>query len=338
MHPPPAAMRWDVAHAPPAIKLASVAATAVPWALAATCCPSGPRRTLSSRPSPTAATLRFGDDRHGRRPAAGTASLRPTASATARAATSAPTRSRTSSPPIASSPACATAAGDGRRGAREDRARAPHRAVAFRMQQRAVTPDDYARWPSAIRGAARGRDVPLDGQLAHGLRHRRPARGAGPPSSPSMRVCWFSSSPSAWPATTSRSMRRASCRSTSPCWSARGATISAPTSSGRCWRCSAPRAARRPPRALPSRQLQLRPAGVSLATLRGRQAVDGVDSVEVTAFQRRDSRTRGPRGRPLDFGRLEIARSTTTRLSRARRLPFEVEAAIDGDLDPRLAR
>src|SRR5262249_52872212 len=69
-----AATRWDVADATPEIELASVPATAVPWR---------PRRDLLGS-SETAtdfvvevehdleATLRFGDDAHGRRPATGT--------------------------------------------------------------------------------------------------------------------------------------------------------------------------------------------------------------------------------------------------------------------------
>jgi len=143
-----AAMRWDVADAAPEIELASVPATAVPWR---------PRRDLLAS-SETAtdfvvevehdldATLRFGDDTHGRRPATGTAF-------TASYRVGNGTRGNVGAGAIAH----VVTTIDGIAGARnplpasggtdpetvEDVRRfAP---VAFRTQQRAVTPDDYAR-------------------------------------------------------------------------------------------------------------------------------------------------------------------------------------------------
>ena len=52
---------------------------------------------------------------------------------------------------------------------------------AFLVQQRAVTADDYARKTRAQpRGPAGGGDLPLDGLVAHGLRHGRPRRPGSP--------------------------------------------------------------------------------------------------------------------------------------------------------------
>ncbi len=83
---------------------------------------------------------------------------------------------------------------------------------AFRTQERAVTAADYAaaaeRRADVQRAAATFR---WTRQLAHGVRHRRSPRRRGGRSAASRRVCAATSSASAWPATTSRSTRRASC-------------------------------------------------------------------------------------------------------------------------------
>ena len=93
---------------------------------------------------------------------------------------------------------------------------------AFLVQERAVTAADYARVTERNRaGAARGRDVPLDRLVAHRLRHRRPRRRrCAVDADVRDRAARATSSGSGWPATTSRSTGRASCRSRSSCTSA----------------------------------------------------------------------------------------------------------------------
>jgi hypothetical protein len=143
-----AAMRWDVADAMPEIELASVPATAVPWR---------PRRDLLAS-SETAtdfvvevehdldATLRFGDDAHGHRPATGTtftASYRVGNGTRGNVGAGAIAHVVTSIDVIAGARNPLPAAGGADPETVEDVRRfAP---VAFRTQQRAVTPDDYAR-------------------------------------------------------------------------------------------------------------------------------------------------------------------------------------------------
>ena len=132
-------------------------------------------------------------------------------------------------------------------GARADSSRrrwrtcAATRPVAFRTQERAVTPDDYARMaerhPQVQRAAATFR---WTGSWHTVFVTADPLGGQGPrpaASSPSLAVA--ARAATAWPATTSRSTRRASCRSRSTCRCAPSATTSAPTSSRRCSTCSA---------------------------------------------------------------------------------------------------
>ena len=92
--------------------------------------------------------------------------------------------------------------------------RRPTRSAATRprrilVQERAVTADDYAERERARPArAARGRDLPLDRLVAHGLRHRRPRRRRSRSTTPSRPSCATSSSRTGWPATTSRSTGR----------------------------------------------------------------------------------------------------------------------------------
>ena len=150
-------------------------------------------------------------------------SPRPTASATAPPATSAPRRSRMSS---ARRTACSTASRNpmpAAGGVEPEDIEAARRDApqAFRTQERAVTAGRLRRGRRAPpRRAARGGDLPLDRQLAHGVRHAPTASAAARSTRRSRRGCAATSSASAWPATTSRSTRRASCRSTSRCTSA----------------------------------------------------------------------------------------------------------------------
>ena len=104
--------------------------------------------------------------------------------------------------------------------------------VAFRTQERAVTPDDYARMaerhPQVQRAAGTFR---WTGSWRTVFVTADPLGGEGPrrsPSSPTWPCSW---SATAWPATISRSTRRATCRWRSTCRCAPGATTSAPTSS-----------------------------------------------------------------------------------------------------------
>ncbi len=142
------AIRWDVADAKPEIELASVPATAVAWE---------PRRDLlgSSQNAPDfvvevehdlEATIRFGDDVHGRRPATGTtftASYRVGNGARGNVGAGAIAHVVTSIDVVAGARNPLPAAGGVEPETVADVRRfAP---VAFRTQQRAVTPDDYAR-------------------------------------------------------------------------------------------------------------------------------------------------------------------------------------------------
>ena len=72
---------------------------------------------------------------------------------------------------------CRRAAASSPKRSRRCGQRRPH---AFRAQERAVTPEATTRRsPSATRSVQRAAaTLPLDRQLAHGLRHRRPARAA----------------------------------------------------------------------------------------------------------------------------------------------------------------
>ena len=143
-------------------------------------------------------------------------------SATARPATSAPRRSATSSRIAASrgvrNPIAAQGGIDPQPivgGAALCAAGVP--APGARGHGRRLRDDDRAR---AAR-AARRRDASLDRQLVHDVHHRRPPRQRGDRRRTSKTSCARSSSAIGSPATTSRSMRRASCRSTSSCTSAR---------------------------------------------------------------------------------------------------------------------
>jgi hypothetical protein len=143
-----AAMRWAVADAVPEIELASVPATSVPWR---------PRRDLLGS-SETAtdfvvevehdleATLRFGDDVHGRRPATGTtftASYRVGNGTRGNVGAGAIAHVVTPIDVIAGARTPLPAVGGMEPETVADVRRfAP---VAFRTQERAVTPDDYAR-------------------------------------------------------------------------------------------------------------------------------------------------------------------------------------------------
>ena len=190
---------------------------------------------------------------HGRRPGStAPRSRRPIASATAPPAMSAPRPSRTSSATrngvfARHAIRCAAAGGidpeDIEAARRDAPAGLPH-AGARRHGGR------LCRGGRAPRRRAAGRgDLPLDRQLAHRVRHGRPLRRRRRSTRASRRGCAAISNASAWPATTSRSTRRASCRSTSRCTSA-----SSPTTSAahvlRAVRAvlSQRRAARRPPR------------------------------------------------------------------------------------------
>ena len=163
------------------------AASSTPWSTTGPCAATCSRATAtpptsSSRPRTTAAPLlRFGDDVHGRRP-------EPTApqfTATYRVGNGSAGNVgrgrdrahrhatwRACSPTVTNPmPAAGGIDPEDIEAARRD---APE---AFRTQERAVTAADYAaaaRTPR--RRAARRGDVPLDRQLAHGVRHRRPLR------------------------------------------------------------------------------------------------------------------------------------------------------------------
>ena len=157
---------------------------------------------------------------------------------------------------------------------------------------------------AATRCAARGRNLPLDRQLVHRLRHRRPLRRRRRSTTPSRRGCAAISSASAWPATTSRSMRRATCRSTSSCTSASSRTTSAPTCCRPCATvlssdvlpdgtpraCSIPTTSPSASRCICSR------------VIAAAQAVEGVDSVRVDSFRRLVD----PSSTSLDDGVIEI--------------------------------
>ncbi len=116
---------------------------------------------------------------------------------------------------------------------------------AFRRQERAVTADDYAamteREPRVQRAVATRRwtgswytmFITVDRRGADALDPVFEDRARAP-----------SSSATGSPATTSRSMRRASSRSTSNCTSARSRATSPPMSNAACWRFSAPAAYR----------------------------------------------------------------------------------------------
>ena len=143
-----AAMRWNVADAAPEIELASAPATAIAWR---------PRRDLLAS-SETAtdfvvevehdleATLRFGDDVHGRRPATGTtftASYRVGNGTRGNVGAGAIAHVVTPIDIVAGARNPLPAAGGMEPETVADVRRfAP---VAFRTQERAVTPDDYAR-------------------------------------------------------------------------------------------------------------------------------------------------------------------------------------------------
>ena len=77
---------------------------------------------------------------------------------------------------------------------------------AFRTQERAVTRGRLrGRRRTPARRAARGRDLPLDGELVHRLRHGRPLRRRRGRRRVRGEACAVTSSASAWRATTSRS-------------------------------------------------------------------------------------------------------------------------------------
>ena len=155
--------------------------------------------------------------------------------------------------------------------------------AAFRnVQYRAVTADDYARiaerHPEVV---PRGGVVPLDGQLAHGLRRNRPEGAGGPVGrSPAARRA-TGSTRTRRRATTSRSNRRPSFRSRS-----RSPSAWPRSTSARTW-------------SRPSRMLSTRARGffrpdnftfgqpLYLSRLYAAlERIEGVDSSAVTVFKR----------------------------------------------------
>ena len=139
-------------------------------------------RASSSRPSTTApATLRFGDDVHGRRPddrdrVRGDLPRRQRRGRQRRRRRDRP---RGDDPGAASSGVANPLPAAG--GTEPEPADAVRRDApeAFLVQERAVTAGRLRRGDRAQRrGAARGGDVPLDGLVAHRVRHRRPLRRA----------------------------------------------------------------------------------------------------------------------------------------------------------------
>ena len=175
-------------------------------------------------------------------------------------------------------------------------ARPPDAPAAFRTQERAVTPADYATLGRAPPGgAARRGDAPLDGQLAHDLRHRRPPRRRARSTRRSRPSC-------ALP----RALRMAGhdLEIDGPrfvplelelvvCVAARLLPQRRRARAARGARQR--RAGRRPPRRLPPRQLHLRPAGLPEPVYRrgaggaGRRA--GSSVTHVPAPRRAEPRT-----------------------------------------------
>ena len=261
------------------------------------------------------ARLRFGDDAHGKRPDPGTAfdGDLPRRQRRRRQRRRRGDRPRRQHGRRRVQRACATRC---RRPAasirRTSRRRAAMRPQAFRTQERAVTAADYAaaaeRRPEVQRAAATFRwtgswhTVFVTADRVGGARGRRRA---------SRRGCAATSSASAWPATTSRSTRRASCRSTSRCTSAsRPDYFRADVLQRGATRAVERRAARRPPRrsSIPTTSRSAS-RSTSAASIAAAQAVEGVESVRVDGFQRlvdpspasldeRRDRHRRPRDRP----------------------------------------
>ena len=238
---------------------------------------------------PRAAALRRRRARPAARPRT-PRSPRPIASATAPPAMSAPRRSPTSSAPSA---ACSTAVRNPMPAAGGVD---PEDIEAARRDAPAGVPHPGARGHrgrlrrrrrAARRRAARGRDVPLDRQLAHRVRHRRPLRRRRGRRAASRRGCAAISSASAWPATTSRSTRRASCRSTSRCTSASSRTTSAPMCCRRCGTVlSSARAARRPLGLFHPDNFTFGEPVYLSRIVAAAQAVEGVEAVRREKFQR----------------------------------------------------
>ena len=198
-----------------------------------------------------------------------------------------------------------------------------------------MTAADYAARDASgdPRRAARGRDVPLDRQLAHRVRHRRPLSAAPAVDAPfEAELRDVTSSASAWPATTSRS--------TAPrfvpldvalhiCVAA--ATTSAPT----CWRRSRDVLSERRPRrtARSASSIPTTSRSASRSTCRpivaAAQAVEGVEAVtavDVPAPARRRAsahRHRRDRDRPARDRaarqRPELPRARRARADRGRR-------------------
>ena len=147
----------------------------------ATCSPARRRRATSSSRSRTTARalLRFGDDEHGERPERG---HRVHARPTRRQRQRRQRRRRRRSPTSSATSAVFAARAQPDAGGRRHRARG-HRGGPARRARGVPHPGARGhrgrlrrRRRAAQRRAARRGDVPLDRQLAHGVRHRRPLR------------------------------------------------------------------------------------------------------------------------------------------------------------------
>ena len=203
---------------------------------------------------------------------------------------------------------------------------------AFLVQERAVTAGRLRRGrrarPDVQRAAATFRwtgswhTVFVTADRVGGARGRRAV------SRPS---CAATSSGSAWPATTSRSTRRGSCRSRSSCTSASSPTTSARRAARRARRALEHACARREARPLPPRQLHLRPAGLPAAIVAAAQAVEGVESVRRRSFPAPadDASERARHRRAADGPARDRAARQRPELPRARRLALTREAASE---------
>ena len=292
--------RRDVAAAPHAARAARGNA-AISWS----------KSTTTAAPR-----LRFGDDRNGQRPDdRHTRSRRPTASATAAAGNvgaridRAHRRRRLTASCRVRNPLPAAAASIRNR-AESVRRRAPE---AFRRQERAVTPEDYAEVTERHDDvAARRRDAALDRQLAHGVRHRRPRGRRSADADVRAIRCSATSTATAWPATTSTSTIRVYV----PLELALHVCVKpdyfrSDVKRGLLELLQQPRTARRPPRPVPSGQLQLRPDRLPQPIVRGRARGAGRRvGAGHTRSSARAPRTNWPSRRRavLALGRLEIAR------------------------------
>ena len=291
------------------------------WRTAVSTAPSWSRSTRTGGPACASATTRTAAPR-----SPGPRSRPPTGSATARPATSAPTPCAQ----VMFAPALAlgitsvrnplpAAGGVEPESLEEVRQYAPQ---AFRRQERAVTDGGLRRRrPAPSGGAAGGGDAPLDRQLVHRLRHRRPAgrRPVDAAFEARLRELLERFRMAGYDLEVGRPA--ASSRSTSRSTSASSRT----TSAARCWR---PLLERFGTRALPDGrrgffhpdQLHLRPAGLPLAAIYAAAAeVEGVESVTREALP-----ALGPAGGDRDPGRRAPDRPPGDRPARQRsELPGE---------------